>query len=144
MLDDAGLVIRRARRIPPLDAEDFEEADPDGRCDCFRIEGGYGVDANFGTIGMDVDMIAAMEEQAIEADPFGDIDVVTLGQEFGAPIEGVSMSPGTNPEAIREIMDDIASATPAERKMAALPTRPTEPRTHVNQVLHMVCQELAA
>lgn len=140
MLDDVGLVIRRARRMPPLDAEDFEEADRDGQCDCLHIEGGHGMFACYGTIGTDVDMFDAME--ALHADAEVDNIVASLGVEFGARTDGLIN--GSSPTAIREITDDIAAASRGEMLEAALLPRPMRPRTHERQALHMIRQELPA
>lgn len=101
MLDDVGLVIRRARRMPPLDAEDFEEADRDGQCDCLHIEGGHGPFACYGTIGTEVDMIAAIDELHEGEDP-DDSEVGRLAREFGAPvtINGMPVDPDVDEVAV--------------------------------------------
>lgn len=110
MLDDVGLVIRRARRMPPLDAEDFEEADRDGQCDCLHIEGGHGPFACYGTIGTEVDMLAAIDALHEGEDP-GDIDVAALAAEFGVPVKinGMPVDPDVDEVAVHEM--DLSKPT---------------------------------
>lgn len=137
MFDDVGaeIVVRRTRRnlSPNLDWEEIEEANRDacGWTESYYADGIGGVE-----VGMEVDMIAAIDELHAGKEPHSDTDVASIAREFGAPVtfNGFPVDRGSDHRVLHEI-GDLDKPFPHDDMDVARTPRDPDTRKHLWAVL---------